>query len=122
MDTTSKIPNLGNNITVHLVVSTDQTRNRRRVVKLQPARNDLMQSIVYQIAKDPSGSMEIKRKAGVWGLYFKKRVAEEVHFNVWVLGKLKKGPTSDHHLDLHAVFRIQVMSRGASTSNQIIED
>lgn len=92
LDTSKQIAQLGNNITVHMLLSVEQTKNRRRVVKLQPARNDLMQSLVYQIAKDPSGSMEIKRKSGVWGLYFKKRVIEPMKFNVWVRGQLKKGP------------------------------
>lgn len=111
LDTSKQIAQLGNNITVHMLLSVEQTKNRRRVVKLQPARSDLMQSIVYQIAKDPSGSMEIKRKSGVWGLYFKKRVTVPMNFNLWVRGQLKKGPTANHDIDLHAVFRIQIVQR-----------
>ena len=76
----------------------------------------------YQIAKDPSGSLEIKRKSGVWGLYFKKRVIEPVKFNVWVSGQLKKGPTADHHMDLHAVFRIEIVQRKKGSRKKILED
>ena len=105
-----------------MLVSVEQTKNRRRVVKVQPARNDLMKSIVYQIIKDPSGSMEIKRKAGVWGLYFKKRVNEPMNFNVWVRGQLRKGPTTNHDVDLHAVFRIQIVQRKKGSRKHDLED
>lgn len=111
LDSSKKIALLGNNITVQLMLTIEQTKNRRRVVKLQPARNDLMHSIVYDISKDPSKSLEIKRKAGVWGLYFKKRVTEPTSFTVWVRGQLKKGPTANHDIDLHAVLRIQIVRR-----------
>ena len=121
-DVTQEIAKLGNNITVQLVVTSDQTRNRRRLIKLQPARTDLMQSIIYQVVKDPSGSVEIKRKAGVWGLYFRKRVAGPVSFNVWVLGQLKKGPTGRHSHDLHAVFRIKVTQKTPDKRDNIILD
>jgi len=121
-DITNEIAKLGNNITVHLKVTSDQTRNRRRLVKLQPARTDLMQSIVYQVVKDPSESVEIKRKAGIWGLYFRKRVAGPVSFNVWVQGQLKKGPTSVHDHDLHAVFRIKVTQKKQDNRDNIILD
>ena len=122
LDTSKQIAQLGNNITVHMLLSVEQTKNRRRVVKLQPARNDLMQSLVYQIAKDPSGSMEIKRKSGVWGLYFKKRVAEPMKFNVWVRGQLKKGPTANHDIDLHAVFRIEIVQRRKGSRKKTLEE
>jgi len=104
------------------MVTSDQTRNRRRLVKLQPARTDLMQSLVYQVVKDPSGSVEIKRKAGVWGLYFKKRVPGAMSFNVWVLGQLKKGPTGAHNHDLHAVFRIKVTQKKLDKRDNVILD
>ena len=109
LDVSNQIAQLGNNITVHLLLTTEQTKNRRRVVKLQPARNDLMQAVVYEIVKSPSDLLQIKRKSGVWGLYFKKRVTDPMSFNVWVKGQLKKGPTANHDIDLHAVFRIQIV-------------
>lgn len=122
LDTSKQIAQLGNNITVHMLLSVEQTKNRRRVVKLQPARNDLMKSLVYQIAKDPSGSLEIKRKSGVWGLYFKKRVTEPTKFNVWVRGQLKKGPTANHDIDLHAVFRIEIVQRRKGSRKKILAE
>ena len=96
------------NISVHLMLDREQTRNRQRVVKLQPAREDLGHSLVYSIVEDPSGLLAIKRKAGIWGLFFRKRVSQPMVFHVRVKGELKKGPTSNHNFDLHALFKIEI--------------
>ena len=97
-----------NNISVHLKLDRQQTRNRQRVVKLQPAREDLGHSLVYSIVQDPTGLLAIKRKAGVWGLFFSRRVSQPMVFHVRVKGELKKGPTSKHNFDLHALFKIEI--------------
>ena len=96
------------NISVHLMLDREQTRNRQRVVKLQPAREDLGHSLVYSIVEDPTGVLAIKRKAGIWGLFFRKRISQPMVFHVRVKGELKKGPTSNHNFDLHALFKIEI--------------
>ena len=96
------------NVSVHLILDREQTENRQRVAKLQSARKDLDHPLVYSIVKDPSGLMVIKRKYGVWGLFFKKRIVKPMVFHVRVKGELKKGPTSDHDLDLHALFKMEI--------------
>ena len=96
------------NISVHLMLDREQTRNRQRVVKLQPAREDLGHSLVYSIVEDPTGLLAIRRKAGIWGLFFSKRVSQPMVFHVRVRGELKKGPTSNHNFDLHALFKIEI--------------
>ena len=101
---------LGNNVTVHLVVTKDQTRHRQTLVKFQPSRDDLSHSIDYTIVSDTSsGLLNIRRKAGVWALFFKKRISQPQKFNANVVGQLRKGPTSPHDIDLHAVFKIEVI-------------
>ena len=103
-----EVTHFSNNISVHLVLEREQTHNRQRVVKLQPAREDLGHSIVYTILTDPSGVMDIKRKAGIWGLFFRRRISQPRVFHVRVKGELKKGPTSNHKFDLHALFKIEI--------------
>ena len=103
-----KAVHFSNNISVHLKLDMEQTQNRQRVVKLQPAREDLGHSIVYTILTDPSGVMDIKRKAGIWGLFFRRRISQPGVFHVRVKGELKKGPTSNHKFDLHALFKIEI--------------
>ena len=96
------------NISVHLVLDREQTENRQRVVKLQSARRDLDHSLVYSVVEDPTGVIHIKRRAGVWGLFFKQRIREPRVFTVRVKGQVKKGPTSNHNFDLHALFKIEI--------------
>ena len=98
-----------NNITVHLRVSEEQTRHHLRIAKLQPSRNDLSHSIDYKIISDPSDNLDIKRKAGIWGLYFKRRVQKPSRITARIVGKLQKGPSANHQRDLHALFKIEVI-------------
>ena len=103
-----EVVHFSSNISVHLMLDRQQTHNRQRVVKLQSAREDLGHSVVYTIVKDPSGVLAIKRKAGIWGLFFRQRVSQPMVFHVRVKGELKKGPTSNHNFDLHALFKIEI--------------
>ena len=100
---------LSNNITVHLEVTQHQTRHRQTIVKLQPSRDDLTHSIDYNIVSDTSDLLSIRRKSGVWTLFFKKRISQPQKFQARVLGQMRKGPDSNHAIDLHAVFKIEVI-------------
>ena len=98
-----------NNITIHLKVTPKQTRHHLRIAKLQPSRNDLTHSIDYKIIRDPSNNLDIKREAGIWGLYFKRRMQKPSKFSARIVGKLQKGPSANHQRDLHALFKIEVI-------------
>ena len=103
-----EVVHFSRNLSVHLVLERQQTENRQRVVKLQPAREDLGHSLVYSIVDDPTGVLAIKRKAGIWGMFFRRRISQPGVFHVRVKGELKKGPTSNHNFDLHALFKIEI--------------
>ena len=108
-NSTMLVPKLGNNITVVLKLAMQQTKHRQTIVKLQPSREDLTPSIDYSIIRDTSGLLGVKRKAGIWGLFFKKRLTEPMKITCWVLGKPRKGPKYSHADDMHAVFRIDIV-------------
>ena len=100
---------LSNNVTVHLKLTRDQTRHRQTIAKLQPARDDMLRSVDYSVVSDPSAQLAVRRKAGVWAVFFKKRISEPLKFTARLLGQLRKGPRSRHDIDLHAVFRIEII-------------
>ena len=85
---------------LQLVVNKEQTRNRQRILKLQPARTDLSKSVKYKLVSDDSGQLQIKRIAGIWGLFFKKRIAAPQNILAHIYGDPLKGPKfSDRYID-----------------------
>ena len=100
---------LSNNITVHLKLSPAQTRHRQRIARFLPSRSDLSHSLDYSIISNPSENLEIKRRGGYWGLFFKRRVESPTQLTAKIVGKLIKGPDSKHDNDLYALFRIEII-------------
>ena len=55
--------------------------------------------------------MEIKRKGGVWGLYFRSRVHQPMDITVRIKGVQKKGPKWAHDKDLEFKINLEVTDK-----------
>lgn len=80
------------NYKINLNVTMEQTANRKRIVKLQPSRSDLIKSLDYRLIGDSSGQLILKRISGIWGLFFKKRVSDPQNFVAYIKGDPLRGP------------------------------
>jgi hypothetical protein len=106
------------NFEIDLELRPDQTAHRRRVFKIQPATTDLVKSAVeYRIVRDPSGQLELKRKSGVWGLFFLQRVeiregGAPLYFPVLIRGwpTAQQEPSQPGTHIFNALVRIKVVS------------
>ena len=100
------------NYEIDLELHPDQTAHRRRIFKIQPATSDLVKSVEYNIVRDSSsGQLELKRKSGVWGLFFRRRVEEGGSglYSVLIRGHPVKGPSRPQSEVLNALVRIKVV-------------
>ncbi len=101
------------NYEIDLDLRPHQTAHRRRFFKIQAATSDLVKSVEYRIVSDPSGQLQLQRKSGVWGLFFREGVGEEGagtrHFPVLIRGQARKGPKHSRGEVLNALVRINVV-------------
>jgi hypothetical protein len=101
------------NYEIDLDLRPDQTAHRRRFFKIQAATSDLVKSVEYRIVSDPSGQLQLQRKSGVWGLFFREGVEGEgagtQHFPVLIRGQARKGPKHSRGEVLNALVRINVV-------------
>ncbi len=102
------------NYEIDLDLRPDQTSHRRRFFKIQAATSDLVKSVEYRIVSDPSGQLQLQRKSGVWGLFFREGVGEGEgavtrHFPVLIRGQAHKGPKHSRREVLNALVRINVV-------------
>ena len=88
------------NVRIDLKLKKEQTENRKRVLRLQPSRSDLVKTVNYLIVEDKSGELELKRKSGIWGLFFKNRVKNHGNYKLLIQGDPRKGPNfSDKYMN-----------------------
>jgi len=88
------------NVRIDLSVQREQTENRKRVLRLQPSRSDLVNTLNIVIVEDRSGELELKRRSGIWGLFFKNRVKTPGNYMVRIQGDPRKGPNfSDKYMN-----------------------
>jgi hypothetical protein len=101
------------NYEIDLDLRPDQTAHRRRFFRIQAATSDLVKSVEYRIVSDSSGQLQLQRKSGVWGLFFRERVEGEGagtrHFHVLIRGQAHKGPKHSRGEVLNALVRINVV-------------
>ena len=84
---------------INLELSQEQTAHRNRILQLQPSRLDLAKSVDYTLLEDPSGLLDIQRKDGVWGLFF-KHTTNQTNILALIKGDTQKGPDfSDRYIN-----------------------
>jgi hypothetical protein len=97
------------NYEIELELQPDQTAHRRRIFRIQPATSELVKSVDYSLVRDSSeGQLELKRKSGVWGLFFRRRVEGAQEYSVLIRGRPVKGPSRSDTEVLNALVRIAV--------------
>ena len=86
---------------ISLAVSAEQTKDRRRILMLQPSRLDLAKSVDYNLTEDPSGLLAIHRRDGVWGLFFRQPPpVNQTNILAIIKGDPQKGPDfSDRYIN-----------------------
>jgi len=85
---------------INMKVRKEQTRNRQRILRIQPSRSDLVKYLQYNLIEDPSGQLALNRRAGVWELFFKKRVDQPQNITVLIKGDPQEEPdVSDKYIN-----------------------
>ena len=99
------------NFGLALEVRRDQTRNRQRLMRLQPSRLDLARSLRYSLVNDTSGKLVLRHvdSSGIWELFFKTRVDTPQDIEALISGDMPGDDQASLDNKINALVRITVV-------------
>lgn len=83
-----------------------QTKHRRRILFLQPSTTDLEDHLTYEIDGLDKELFHIKRRDGIWGLFYRRRVREPSVHKITILSK---EDVNQRHGTLHMRLKVVIV-------------